>query len=58
MYYFIVSKQDINWIVDSISQDYNALKKKFPKEQIYQSKAPLKSIYLTKNQLIKAYYDI
>ena len=55
MYYFTASKQDNNWIVDSISQDYNALKQKFPNENIYQWDKPLKSIYLTKYQLIKAH---
>lgn len=53
MYYFTASKQDNNWIVDSISQDYLALKQKFPNEVIYQWDKPLKSIYLTKYQLVK-----
>lgn len=55
MYYFTASKQDNNWVVDSISQDYNALKQKFPNEEIYQWRSPLKSIYLTKNQLVVAH---
>jgi len=54
MYYFTASKQDNNWIMDSISQDYSALKRKFPNETIYQREKPLKSVYLTKNELIKA----
>lgn len=53
MYYFTASKQDNNWIVDSISQDYVALKRKFPNETIYQWDKPLKSIYLSKYQLVK-----
>lgn len=54
MYYFTASKQDNDWILDSISQDYSALKKKFPNEIIYQWDKPLKSVYLTKYQLVKA----
>ena len=54
MYYFIASKQDNNWIMDSISQDYSALKRKFPNEIIYQREKPLKSVYLSKYELVKA----
>lgn len=53
MYYFTASKHNKNWIVDSISQDYLALKQKFPNEVIYQWKTPLKSIYIAECQLIK-----
>lgn len=54
MYYFTASKQDNNWIMDSISQNYLALKRKFPNETIYQREEPLKSVYLSKYELVKA----
>lgn len=51
--YFTVSKSENTYILDSFSKDYSALKNKFPKETIYQSDNPIKSIYFNKDQLIK-----
>lgn len=51
--YFTASKFEKNYILDSFSNDYESLKRKFPNETIYKSDSPLKSIYLNKSQLVK-----
>lgn len=41
--YYTLSKEGV---VDSISDSYKALKKRFPDEKIYKADKPLKSIYV------------
>lgn len=51
MIYFTVSKNDCGYLIDSISTNYELLKKKFPDEVIYKSDNPIVSIYVIKDQL-------
>lgn len=51
MIYFTIAKNDCGYLIDSISEDLEALKRKFPDEIIYQSDEPIVSIYIVKNQL-------
>jgi hypothetical protein len=51
MIYFTIAKGDYGYLIDSISEDLEALKNKFPDEKIYKSDEPIVSIYVTKEQL-------
>ena len=51
MIYFTIAKNDCGYLIDSISTDLEALKRKFPDEKIYKSDEPIVSIYIIKNQL-------
>lgn len=51
MIYFTIAKNECGYLIDSISEDYNKLKNKFPNEKIYQSSEPIISIYVIKDQL-------
>lgn len=51
MIYFTIAKNDCGYLIDSISEDLEALKNKFPDEKIYLSDEPIVSIYVIKNQL-------
>ena len=51
MIYFTIAKGDYGYLIDSISEDLEALKNKFPDEKIYKSDKPIVSIYVTKEQL-------
>ena len=47
MIYFTISKNDCGYLIDSISNDLQALRNKFPNEKIYKSDKPVVSIYVT-----------
>ena len=51
MIYFTIAKNDCGYLIDSISENLEALKRKFPDEKIYKSDEPIVSIYVIKNQL-------
>ena len=51
MIYYTISKNEYGFLIDSISDDYNALHNKFPDEKIYKSDEPVVSIYVIKEQL-------
>ena len=51
MIYFTIAKNDCGYLIDSISQNYELLKQKFPDEKIYKSDKPIVSIYVIKSQL-------
>lgn len=51
MIYFTISKNDCGYLIDSISNDYTALRNKFPDEKIYMSDEPIVSIYVIKDKL-------
>ena len=51
MIYFTIAKNDCGYLIDSISNNYDLLKKKFPDEIIYESDEPIVSIYVIKNKL-------
>ena len=51
MIYFTIAKNDCGYLIDSISNDYQILKDKFPDEKIYKSDSPIVSIYIIKDQL-------
>ena len=51
MIYFTIVKNDCGYLIDSVSESYEALKKKFPDEKIYISDKPIVSIYVIKDQL-------
>ena len=51
MIYFTIAKNECGYLIDSISNDYEALHNKFPDEKIYQSDKPIVSIYIIKDQL-------
>ena len=55
MTYFTASKSGNIFLLDCFSDNYETLKRKFPNETIYKSDKLLKSIYLTKDQLVKAH---
>ena len=54
MIYFTISKNECGYLIDSISNDINALRNKFPNETIYQSDEPIVSIYVIKDTLQNA----
>ena len=51
MIYFTIAKNDCGYLIDSISEDSESLKRKFPQEKIYKSDEPIVSIYVIKDQL-------
>ena len=51
MIYFTIAKNDCGYLIDSISEDLEKLKYKFPDEKIYKSDKPIVSIYILKDQL-------
>lgn len=51
MIYFTIAKNDCGYLIDSISNDYDKLKIKFPDEVIFESDEPIVSIYVIKDQL-------
>ena len=51
MIYFTISKNECEYLIDSISEDYDILRLKFPDEKIYKSDEPIVSIYVIKDQL-------
>ena len=51
MIYFTIAKNDCGYLIDSIYNKYDLLKKKFPDEIIYESDEPIVSIYVIKNKL-------
>ena len=54
MIYFTISKGDGGYLIDSVSNDYKALKNKFPDEIIYESDKPIISVYVVKDQLYES----
>lgn len=51
MIYFTISKGEGGYLIDSISENYDVLKNKFPDETIYESDEPIVSIYVVKENL-------
>lgn len=51
MIYFTIAKNDCGYLIDSISNNYDLLKNKFPDEKIYESDKPIVSIYVVKKDL-------
>ena len=51
MIYFTISKNEGGYLIDSISESYDALKNKYPDEIIYESDKPIVSVYVLKEQL-------
>jgi hypothetical protein len=51
MIYFTIAKNECGYLIDSISENYELLKNKFPDEKIYKSDKPIVSIYIIKDQL-------
>ena len=51
MIYFTIAKNDCGYLIDSISNTYEVLKRKFPDVKIYKSDEPIVSIYILKDQL-------
>lgn len=51
MIYFTVAKNDFGYLIDSISEDYDKLRNKFPDKKIYKSDEPILSIYVLQEQL-------
>jgi len=51
MIYFTIAKNECGYLLDSISENYEVLKNKFPDEKIYKSDEPIVSIYIIKDQL-------
>lgn len=51
MIYFTIAKNDCGYLIDSISESYEALYNKFPDEKIYESDEPIVTIYVIKDQL-------
>ena len=51
MIYFTISKIEGGYLIDSVSENYKALKNKFPDEIIYESDKPIVSVYVLKEQL-------
>ena len=56
MIYFTIAKNDCGYLIDSISNNYEMLKNKFPDTTIYKSDEPIVSIYVIKDKL-KEYGD-
>lgn len=51
MIYFTIAKEEYGYLIDSVSNDLETLKNKFPNEKIYKSDTPILSIYVIKDQL-------
>ena len=51
MIYFTIAKNECGYLLDSISENYEVLKNKFPDETIYQSDKPILTIYVMGEQL-------
>lgn len=51
MIYYTIAKHDYGYLIDSISENYEVLKNKFPDETIYQSDKPILTIYVMGEQL-------
>ena len=51
MIYFTIAKNECGYLIDSISENLEALQNKFPDEKIYKSDKPIISIYIIKDQL-------
>lgn len=51
MIYFTIAKNDYGYLIDSISNNYDLLKNKFPDEKIYESDKPIVSIYVVEKDL-------
>lgn len=51
MIYFTIAKNEYGYLVDSVSDDLEALINKFPNEKIYKSDTPILSIYVVKENL-------
>lgn len=51
MIYFTVAKNYCGYLIDSISENYDILKNKFPDEKIFKSDNPVTTIYVIKDQL-------
>ena len=51
MIYFTIAKNDCGYLIDSVSNNYKALREKFPDEKIYVSDKPIVSIYVIKDLL-------
>lgn len=51
MTYFTILNKNGQYILDSISSSWELLHYKFPEDKIYYSDIPLKSIYISKEQL-------
>ena len=51
MIYFTIAKNDCGYLIDSISNNYEMLKNKFPDITIYESDEPIVSIYVIKDKL-------
>lgn len=51
MIYFTIAKNECGYLIDSISESYEVLRYKFPKEKIYKSDKPIVSIYVIKDEL-------
>ena len=51
MIYFTIAKNECGYLIDSISENLEVLKNKFPDETIYKSDKPIISIYIIKDQL-------
>lgn len=49
--YFTIAKNECGYLIDSISNNYEVLKSKFPDTKIYKSDDPIVSIYVLKDQL-------
>ena len=57
MIYFTIAKNDCGYLIDSISNDLEKLRNKFPDEKIYQSDEPIVSIYVIKDKLLEVGKD-
>lgn len=53
MIYFTIAKNECGYLIDSISQDREKLRSKFPEEKIYYSNEPIVSIYVIENELLE-----
>ena len=51
MIYFTIAKNECGYLIDSISENYEILRAKFPEEKIYKSDKPIVSIYVLKDEL-------
>ena len=51
MIYFTIAKNECGYLIDSISEDLEVLKRRFPDDKIYKSDEPIVSIYVLKDQL-------
>lgn len=54
IYYTIVKLPNEGYIIDSVSEDLNIMRNKFPNEIIYESDIPIMSIYINSNELKEA----